>query len=136
MILCMFSWLKLRGVSSGKRTGRASSPLFSLFIVPHPILWMDEKRICYVSRLSADLPPGAHLHKAELAFANETPACWREPQCLILKKGDGSHGLTSACSTVALDVLSTTWRVSVQPGAALLTLAVRMGGKLATELRH
>lgn len=61
MILCMLSWLELRGtercVSSSKQTGKAPSPLPYLFIVPNAILCMDEKRICYVSRLSADLTP-------------------------------------------------------------------------------
>lgn len=116
-----------RCVSADKKTGRASSPLSYLFIAPHPVLWVDEKRICCVSRLSADLPPEAHLHKAELAFANGMPACGREPQCPILKKGSGSHGLTSAYSRDALAVLSVTWQASVQDGVSLWIPVVRMG---------
>ena len=50
------------------------------FIVPHSILWMNEKRICCVLRLSADLPPEAYLHKAELAFANEAYASIPHPE--------------------------------------------------------
>lgn len=64
-----------RYASSSKQTGRALSPLPHLFIMPHPIPHVDEKRICYVSRLSVDLSPEAHLHNEVLAFANETPAC-------------------------------------------------------------
>lgn len=68
-----------RYASSSKQTGWALSPLPHLFIVPHPILHMGEKRICYVSRLSVDLFPDAHLHNEMLTFANETPACWKSP---------------------------------------------------------
>lgn len=61
--------------SSSKQTGRALSPLPHLFILPHPILHMGEKRTPYVLILSVDLSPDAHFHNEVLAFANETPAC-------------------------------------------------------------
>lgn len=77
--LCVFLVGTERCVSAGKQTCRTSSLLPYFFIVPHCILWIDEKKVCYVLRWSADLPPEAHSYKAELAFANKTPPIGESP---------------------------------------------------------
>ena len=123
MILCVLSWLKLRGVwpLALQQVG-----LHLLFTGPHPILCTDEKRICCVSKCSADLPPEAHLHAIVLTFTHGTPACWRKPQWSSLRKGGSSQEPSSAHFVVALDALSRSWNASVKDGVSPLAFGVRL----------
>lgn len=123
MILCVLSWLKLRGVQplAPKQVG-----LHLLFTGPQPILCTDEKGIYCVLKCSADLPPEAHLHAAVLTFSHGTPACWRKPQWSTLRKGGSSQEPSSARFVVALDALSRTWNVSVKDGVSPLAFGIRL----------